>query len=154
MNISGKNSISGMLKTILQICFWGGIAFLILLPILLFAIGKHLNSFVYVLYPNGICFLIFVKQFIELFNLLKENNPFCNSTVKRLSIAGKAAGIISIILGAETIFDIIVIKDEITSIFILGFMCILFLGVSIALYILSELFKQAKEYKEENDLTV
>ena len=43
MNISGKNSISGMLKTILQICFWGGIAFLILLPILLFAIGKHLN---------------------------------------------------------------------------------------------------------------
>lgn len=154
MNISGKNSISGILKILLQICFVGGIAFLILLPIVLLSIGKHINAFMYVLYPNGICFLVFVKQFVDLFNLLKENKPFCNTTVKKLSIAGKAAGIIAIILGIETIFDIIVIKGEMMFALILGFICILFLGVSIALYILSELFRQAKEYKEENDLTV
>jgi len=33
-------------------------------------------------------------------------------------------------------------------------MTILFLGVAIALYILAELFRQATEYKSENDLTI
>lgn len=154
MNISGKKSISGVLKIMLQICFIGGIAFLILLPIILMIIGKHMNAVAYILYPNGICFLIFVKQFIELFDLLKENTPFCDHTVKRLSTAGKAAGVMAILLMLQTLFEGIAVKAEIIFIFILGFMCVLFLGVSIALYILSELFKQAKEYKEENDLTV
>ena len=37
---------------------------------------------------------------------------------------------------------------------ILAFLVVLYVGVSIALYILSELFKQATEYKEENELTI
>ena len=36
----------------------------------------------------------------------------------------------------------------------LTFMSILFFAVGIALYILSELFKEATTYKEENDLTI
>ena len=34
------------------------------------------------------------------------------------------------------------------------FLSILFLGVSIALYIIAELMKQATEYKQENELTI
>ena len=39
-------------------------------------------------------------------------------------------------------------------IIVLIFITGLFLGVSIALYILSELFRQATDYKQENDLTI
>ncbi len=154
MKVTGEKGIGECLKIALQICFIGGIVFLISLPLILILLGKHLNAFAYVLYPNGICFLYFVKQFIELFDALKKNKPFCEDTVKRLDNAGKAAGLISLILGAETIFDLLIAKGEMIFGFILGFICILFLGVSIALYILSELFRQAKDYKEENDLTV
>ncbi len=34
------------------------------------------------------------------------------------------------------------------------FLFILFLGVAIALYILSELFREASKYKKENELTI
>lgn len=154
MKVTGEKGIGEYLKIVLQICFVGGICFLILLPIFLMLLGKHLNAFAYVLYPNGICFLYFVKQFIELFDALKQNSPFSENTVKRLNNASKAAGLISLILGIETIFELCIIKGEMFFACILGFICILFLGVSIALCILSELFKQAKDYKEENELTV
>ena len=39
-------------------------------------------------------------------------------------------------------------------IIVLIFLSLLFLGVSISLYILAELFKKATIYKEENDLTI
>lgn len=50
----------------------------------------------------------------------------------------------------------IILAKSINIIFILAmsFLFILFIGVSIALYILSELFEQATEYKEENELTI
>lgn len=154
MKVTGKKGIGEYLKIILQICFIGGIIILVSLPLILILLGKHINAFAYVLYPNAICFLYFMKQFIELFDALKQNKPFCEDTVKRLNNAGRAAGLISVILGVETIFDLLMVKDEILYVFALGFICILFFGVSIALYILSELFRQAKDYKEENDLTV
>lgn len=122
MKIVGKNGLGNIIKIILQICFWGGIAFLIILPIIL----KSISIFEIMLYLNGITMLVIVKQFIELFDSLKIEKPFCNNTVKRMNIASIAAGI----------------------------MTILFLGVAIALYILAELFRQATEYKSENDLTI
>ena len=36
----------------------------------------------------------------------------------------------------------------------IGFICVLFFGVGIALYLLKELFKEALQYQEENDLTI
>ena len=49
---------------------------------------------------------------------------------------------------------ILALSEDIVFNCALLFLCILFLGVSIALYILSELFRQATEYKKENDLTI
>ena len=55
----------------------------------------------------------------------------------------------------DLLYEIILAKsDDIIVIATLAFLCVLFLGVSIGLYILSELFKQAKEFKEENELTI
>ena len=72
MKIVGKNGLGNIIKIILQICFWGGIAFLIILPIIL----KRISIFEIMLYLNGITMLVIVKQFIGLFDSLKIEKPF------------------------------------------------------------------------------
>ena len=150
MKILGKNGLGNILKIILQICFWGGIAFLITLPIIL----KRISIFEIMLYLNGITMLVIVKQFIGLFNSLKIEKPFCENTVKRMNIASIASVIMTVLFFIETIYKFALYNSDIKINCILVFMTILFLGVAIALYILAELFRQATEYKSENDLTI
>lgn len=150
MKIVGKKGLGNILKIILQICFWGGITFLITLPIIL----KRISIFEIMLYLNGITMLVIVKQFIELFNSLKIEKPFCENTVKKMNTASIASGIMTVLFFIETIHKFTLDNSDIKINCILVFMTILFLGVAIALYILAELFRQATEYKSENDLTI
>ena len=150
MKILGKNGLGNILKIILQICFWGGITFLIILPIIL----KSISIFEIMLYLNGITMLVIVKQFIELFNSLKIEKPFCENTVKKMNTASIASVIMTVLFFIETIYKFVLDNSDIKINCILVFMTILFLGVAIALYILAELFRQAMEYKSENDLTI
>lgn len=154
MKIMGEKGIGSILKLILQISFVLGIIILVILPISLLVIGKEFREFIIELYPNGICFLIIVKQFIGLFDSLKENNPFCENTVKRLKTAGTSSGLISIILAIIIVYEIFLAKGAVMFIVITSCLCVLFIGVSLALYILAELFKQAINYKQENELTI
>lgn len=150
MKIVGKKGLGNILKIILQICFWGGIIFLITLPIIL----KRISIFEIMLYLNGITMLVIVKQFIELFNSLKIEKPFCENTVKKMNTASIASVIMTVLFFIETIYKFTLDNSDIKINCILVFMTILFLGVAIALYILAELFRQATEYKSENDLTI
>lgn len=150
MKILGKNGLGNILKIILQICFWGGITFLITLPIIL----KRISIFEIMLYLNGITMLVIVKQFIELFNSLKIEKPFCENTVKKMNTASIASVIMTVLFFIETIYKFTLDNSDIKINCILVFMTILFLGVAIALYILAELFRQATKYKSENDLTI
>lgn len=150
MKIVGKKGLGNILKIILQICFWGGITFLITLPIIL----KRISIFEIMLYLNGITMLVIVKQFIELFNSLKIEKPFCENTVKKMNTASIASVIMTVLFFIETIYKFALDNSDIKINCILVFMTILFLGVAIALYILAELFRQAMEYKSENDLTI
>lgn len=154
MKIMGEKGIGSILKLILQISFVLGIIILVILPISLLVIGKEFTEFIIELYPNGICFLIIVKQFIGLFDSLKENHPFCENTVKRLKTAGTASVLISIILAVIVLYEIFLAKGTVMFIVITSCLCVLFIGVSLALYILAELFKQAINYKQENELTI
>lgn len=55
----------------------------------------------------------------------------------------------------DLLYMIFLVKSEdIFVLLVMVFMIILFIGVAIAFYILSELIKQATEYKNENDLTI
>lgn len=154
MKIMGENGVGSILKLILQISFVIGIIFLVILPLSLPLIGEYYTEFVIELYPNGICFLIIVKQFIGLFDSLKKNNPFCDNTVKRLKTSGIASTLIAIILAVIIIYEMFFAKGTPLFIVITCCLCILFTGVSIAFYILSELFRQAVQYKKENELTI
>ena len=155
MELSGKKGVGNILKIFLQICFYGGIIVLIFLPFAFSALGLKLNSCMYVIYPNGIVMLLITYRFIQLFNSLKNNNPFCEENIKIQKSTAKLAIIEAILWFIDFLYSVILVKSE-DPVLVLGlaFLSVLFFGVSIALYILSELFRKAYEYKEENDLTI
>lgn len=155
MKIIGENGLGSILKNFLQICFYLGIFVLIILPFVLRLFGLSLNASAFIIYPNGIVLLMIVHKFIALFNSLKNNNPFCENNVKIL----KRTGVIAFVGACFWIIDLlyeIILAKSFNIIFILAmiFLFVLYFGVSIALYMLSELFKQATEYKQENELTI
>ena len=155
MQITGKKGMGDILKTLLQIAFYGGIIFLAILPFILQALGTQLNASMFIIYPNGIVLLIIVKQFIKLFDSLKNNQPFSKDNVIILKNTAKVALIESILWLLDLLYEMILAKSyDILIILVLSFLSILFLGVSIALYVLAELFKEATQYKQENELTI
>lgn len=91
MKVTGKKGLGDILKILLQICFYMGTIILIILPFVLQLFGLHLNASAIIIYPNGIVLLIIVHKFIELFDSLKNNKPFCKNNVKILKSAGKVA---------------------------------------------------------------
>ena len=155
MEITGEKGLGNFLKIFLEVCFWVSVILLIALPFILGAFGMNIGASAFVIYPNGIVLLCIAYKFIKLFDSLKQNNPFCENNVKLQKSASKIALIGSVIWLLDFLYELFLAKsDDIIILVTLLFLSVLFLGVSIALYILSELFKQAKEYKEENELTV
>lgn len=155
MKVTGEKGIGNILKNVLQIGFWAGIIILIALPIALHFLGLNFGASAFVIYPNGIVLLVIMHKFIELFDSLKKSKPFCKENVKILKTAGIVSGVGSAIWLIDLLYEIILAKNlDIVVIVMLAFLTILFLGVSIALYILSELFKEANMYKTENELTI
>ena len=155
MEIFGEKGIGKFLKVLLQLCFWGGIAVLIVLPFLLQLVGLKLNATAFVIYPNGIALLVIVRQFIGQFDSLKNKKPFCIENVKRLKTSGIASLVETALWTIDLLYTIFLAKGaDVMIVLVLAFLIILFAGVSIAFYILAELIKQATEYKEENELTI
>ena len=155
MQVTGNNGIGSKLKILLQICFYGGIIILIALPFLLKALGLHLNATAIVIYPNGTVLLIITYKFIKLFESLEQNQPFCDKNVKILRSAGLMALIEAVLWFIDLSYEIILVKEfDIIVTVILSFIIILFLVIALALYILSELFRESTEYKKENELTI
>ncbi|MBQ9018708.1 MAG: DUF2975 domain-containing protein [Bacilli bacterium] len=119
---------------------------------------KHSISLIHailIIYPNGILMLVIIWEFIKLFKSLEMNNPFNHNNVKILKNTGTISFIMSSIWFIDLLDLLLVIKNYyINYIIVLLFLTLLFIGVGISLYILSALFKQATDYKEENDLTI
>ena len=137
--------ISIVIGVILLLCLWK----------ILEVLNIKFDLLVFLIYPCGILFLMLVYQFIKLFKLLKIENPFSMIMVKYLKETMWISFIIGIIILIALLLSIFVYPTYTIAVKIsLTFFTILFIGVGIALYLLSELFKQATEYKEENDLTI
>ena len=151
MKIIGKNSLSNIIKICLQIVFGIGIIIMIFLPFLFKWYTLNVNGTLpyipslILLYISGVPALIIVWKFIEIFKSLKDENPFIMSNVKNLKIVS----ICSLIIAVEYLIGLFFVKS-IFSIVVIGVFTIAWLG----LYILSELLKQAIQYKEENELTI
>lgn len=142
-----------VLKIFLVIAFILAIPAIIGLPFIM----NHMNrvNAMIIIYPNGILMLGFVYQFIGMFKSLEENNPFTFNNVKLLKRSGYISLVLSILWLFDLLYLVLIINNTYFNyILVLLFLTVLFFGIFIALYILSELFKQATTYKEENDLTI
>ena len=141
MKIKGKNGI--------------GILFLISMYWIVRKVNLEFNWFIACIYPCGISFLVLIYQFIGLFNSLKESNPFCKENPKRMNIGMISSIVTCIFILIALLLSILVYNQYTLELKVaLSFIFILFFGVSIALYILKELFIEAINYKEENELTI
>ena len=155
MRVTGKSGLGDILGKFLKICFWGGIILLAILPFALYALGLNLNTTAIVIYPNGIVLIVMAHQFIKLFESLKNEDPFCENNVRTLKKTAIAAVVEAGFWLIDIIYEIALVKVfDIVIIVVLIFLCVLFLAVAIALYILAELFKEATIYKRENELTI
>lgn len=155
MKIVGKNGIGSILKFILQISMVIGILFLISMYWIVRKVNLEFNWFIACIYPCGISFLVLIYQFIGLFNSLKESNPFCKENPKRMNIGMISSIVTCIFILIALLLSILVYNQYTLELKVaLTFIFILFFGVSIALYILKELFIEAINYKEENELTI
>lgn len=155
MKIVGKNGIGSILKFILQISMVIGILFLISMYWIVRKVNLEFNWFIACIYPCGISFLVLIYQFIGLFNSLKESNPFCKENPKRMNIGMISSIVTCIFILIALLLSILVYNQYTLELKVaLSFIFILFFGVSIALYILKELFIEAINYKEENELTI
>lgn len=148
------NKLGKLLKILLIIGTIVSVPFIAISPMLLNHTSKTFYS-MFVIYPNGLLMILFAYQFIKLFKSLENNNPFNFDNVKILKKGSIISLIMSILWFIDLLFMIFIIGNTyINYIIVLIFLTGLFFGVFIALYILSELFKQATNYKQENDLTI
>lgn len=151
MKVTGKKSLGKLIEICLKLIMIIGIIIVLGLPYFLqkYAEWMHPQMNYYpslaILYASGIPALIIVYQFIKIFHTLGENNPFSMENVKHL----KTISICSFIIMIEFMIGIFFITS-IFAIVIIGIFAVAWLGG----YILSELLKQAIEYKEENELTI
>jgi hypothetical protein len=152
MKVTGKGSLSSFVKVILEIVFILGIGVILTLPL---DLKWYLNNFdvrqdVYypmlvILYISGALALIVVYKFTKLFKALRDNQPFIFENAKIL----KQISICCLLISVVYIGGIFVFQSVFPAIIFM-----IFVIAWIGTYILSELFKQAVEYKEENDLTI
>ena len=153
MKVVGEKSVSSIIKISLIVIFIFGSLVVAFLPLVvkqyILMLRLDLRDLyipcLVILYASGIPALVIIHQFIKLFGALKNNKPFERTNVRYLKIAS----ITSIIIAVEYIPAMFIFRSLFTLI-ITGIFFIAWLG----LYVLSELFKQAIEYKEENELTI
>lgn len=151
MKITGKKSLGKLIELCLKLVMIIGIITVLGLPYFLqkYAEWMHPQMNYYpslaILYASGIPALIIVYQFIKIFHTLGESNPFHMENVKHL----KVISICSFIIMIEFMIGIFFITS-IFTIVIIGVFAVAWLGG----YILSELLKEAIQYKEENELTI
>jgi hypothetical protein len=150
-SISKLGKILNIILTIGFICF---IPCFLMSPFMLKNNLSILASCLFI-YPNGILMLMIIVEFMRLFKSLEKDDPFTFKNVDILLQTSVISFAMSIIWIIDLILMILVVHNTyINYIIVLLFLFILFLGVSIALFILSILFRKATLYKEENDLTI
>lgn len=152
MKVFGNKGLGSILKIILQLVLVGGIILLILFPYILHLVNENWNIFWTIIGLIAILLLIIMYQFIGMFKSLEEDNPFNEKNITRLKITMWSSFFVSLLFLIETILAYLVYTNR--NIFFIAFLSLLFLGVSIALHILKELFVKAIGYKQENDLTI
>ncbi|MDP4159754.1 MAG: DUF2975 domain-containing protein [Bacillota bacterium] len=153
MVILDEKGLSGLVKRILDMVFLGGLGILITLPFVLkwymnalyLTTSENYNFLLGFLYITGIVCLGLVNEIRKIFKTLNRRNPFMMDNVKSLNRVGWACFIIA----AAYILKIFLYNSVLTAI-----ITMVFIIAGLFSIVLAEVFRQAIEVKEENDLTI
>lgn len=153
MVIIGERGLSGYVKYMLDLVFLGGIGIFISLPWSLAwyieNIYRESNENYYFmlgfLYITGLTCLEMVYEVRRIFKSLNRRNPFMMDNVKSLNRIAVACFIIAAAYVVKIIFYNSVLTLILTMVFIIA---------GLFSIVLAEVFRQAVEFKEENDLTI
>lgn len=162
MKVLGKKSLSTLIKIFLWILFTVCLIVVILGGVILikdFTFFKSTNTLktLIILYLSSWPASVLISQFIGIFKSLENNNVFDKNNLKRLKITY----ISSIVMGLMYLINSVILflnkENEnwmIIYMLLTYIITLVFLIFGVGLIVLSEIYKRAIKYKEENDLTI
>lgn len=153
MLILGKNGLSGLVKYMLEMIFGGGTLILVSLPVTLrwcfdsypWASRENYTFLLVFLFITGLLCLTIIRELRKMLITLNDREPFRRENV----ISLKRIAMLALIISFAYIIKVIFYPSFFTIV-----VTMVFLIMGLFALILSEIFKQAIEVKEENDLTV
>jgi hypothetical protein len=154
MKVVGKQSVASVTKIALVSMMVITVGLLITLPWVItyyLKISYHMVNvyaktvLLVMLYPCGILGFLIENELKKMFRTLETENPFVQENVKSLNRMG---GYMVIVL-ALFIFKMIMLNTVMTM--VCGFACII---IALFCFVLSDVFRQAVQYKQDNDLTI
>ena len=164
MKILGKKSLSSVVMIFLCVlcvlCIMAMIAGGIFVLTNWTFFTKDLLSITYILiYLSSIPALVMIIAFLQIFNTLKQGNPFEKKNIKRLGTSYITSIVIGVIYAINVLFVYLgvgMIKERFFIIYPLANVAIsiIFLIFGIGIVVLKEIYRKAIEYKDENDLTI
>lgn len=164
MKILGKKSLSSVvmifLCVLLVLCIIAIVAGGIFVLSNLAFFTKDLLSITYILiYLSSIPALVMIIAFLQIFNTLKQENPFEKKNIKRLGISYLASIVIGVIYAINVLLIYLgfgIMQEGFFIIYPLANVAIsiIFLIFGIGIVVLKEIYRKAIEYKDENDLTI
>lgn len=158
MKIIDKKGISGIIQKMLYLILTGGILIMVSLPFILKYIlmsslnVKYINteSFWYFfiiifLEISGVFAALIIIQALLLFKNINDDNPFSGKSYIYL----KRTSLFCLIESILYLVKIILFNSLFTMVIFM-----IFIILWLLILVLAELFKKAKDYKDENDLTI
>lgn len=162
MKILGKRSLSTVIKVFLWILLTICLIVVILGGIVVISEFNFFNTTntlrtLIVLYLSSMPAAILISQFVGIFRSLENNDVFDKGNLKRLRISYVSSIIMGIMYLVNSVMLYFSTEDEnwvIVYILLTYIITLVFLIFGVGLIVLSEIYKKAIKYKEENDLTI
>ncbi len=148
-----KNGMVVFTKYLLDVMFYSGILVEASLPVTLKMAGKYFSQDIasnYILMlavflVSGVCGIMIVYQLRKMIRTVISQDCFVDGNTNSLRMMGKAAFVIA----AAFIVKVFVLPTPATFVIILTFFI-----AGLFSHVLSLVFAEAVQYKEENDLTI
>jgi len=140
-------------KIIIDILFYMSILCVALVPFISkqifvwinYSKNEYLLVFTAIVFLSGICCVYILFNLKQMYHSLLEGNPFVDKNVRHLRKIAVACAVISLIYIVKCLFAFTFASLVISAVFAVGCMFCL---------TLKDLFKQAINYKTENELTI
>jgi hypothetical protein len=153
VEIVSEKGVSGVVKYMLDMVLAGGVLAVIGLPVglkwcfenIAWSNGENYWFLLVFLFLTGIFGLVMVHELRQIFRRINDHEPFQRHNATSL----KRIASMSLCISAAYVIKIIFYISFLTII-----VALVFLLFGLAGLVFSELFKQAVEVKEENDLTI